>query len=436
MGGDRYDAIVVGAGPAGSTAALIMAQNNLSVALLERGDYPGSKNMFGGTIYSLPTQEIIPAFWQDAPLERPVVADELWFVDRDSAVKIGFTGLKFAKPPFNKFTVLRPKFDDWLAHKAVEAGAKLVTNALVVDLVYERIGLTVKKVDGVILDSGDVIYADVVVLAEGAPAHLVQKAGMRGPIEANSITLYVKEILEMPSGTIEERFNLEKGHGTNIAFVGDPTSGVVGKAGIWTNKDSISLIAGGYLNQLIKKGLNPYQLLERTKQHPIIKRLLDGAKPVEYMASIIPKGGYKSIPQLYGYGILVAGDAAMMISGRQGTDLAMLTGKYAALTITQAKAKGSFSPDILDAYERRVRGSYFMKDIIAHKNTKNYYDKYPDADYLITKMLNDAAYEYFKTSLESSREKNSKIIKQIRNFQSPGKTINDIYHGIRNWGVF
>lgn len=436
MSSNRYDAIVVGAGPAGSSAALTMAQNNLSVALLERGDYPGSKNMFGGTIYAAPTEEIIPAFWQQAPLERPVVSDELWFVDHDSTVKIGFTGLRFAKPPFNKFTALRAKFDNWLAHKAVEAGAHLLTNALAIDLVYERIGLISKKVDGVLLDSGDVLRTDVVVLAEGAPAYLAQKAGMRGNMETDSITLYVKEILDLPAGKIEERFNLDSGCGANIAFVGDPTSGVVGKAGIWTNKDSISLIVGGYLNQLISKGLNPLQLLEHTKQHPLIKRLLDGAKPVEYMGAIIPKGGYKNIPQLYGYGILVTGDAAMMISGRQGTDLAMLSGKYAAEAVCQAKAKGDFSPDILQAYERRIGSSYFMKDIEDNKNVGNYYKKYPDADYLINKMLNDAAYEYFKTDLEPGSQKIDKIIQQIRSFQHPWKTVKDVYHGIQNWGVF
>jgi electron transfer flavoprotein-quinone oxidoreductase len=63
-----------------------MAKNGMKAALIERGDYPGSKNMFGGVIYTEPTAAILPEFWQKAPLERNVTRDTLWFLDKDSAV--------------------------------------------------------------------------------------------------------------------------------------------------------------------------------------------------------------------------------------------------------------------------------------------------------------------------------------------------------------
>ena len=47
---ESYDLIVVGAGPAGSAAALVAARAGLSVLLLERGPFPGAKNMYGGVV--------------------------------------------------------------------------------------------------------------------------------------------------------------------------------------------------------------------------------------------------------------------------------------------------------------------------------------------------------------------------------------------------
>ncbi|SJZ88026.1 FAD-dependent oxidoreductase [Selenihalanaerobacter shriftii] len=436
MGNDRYDAVIVGAGPAGASAALLLAQNNSSVALIERGKKPGSKNMFGGSIYRKPTAKIIPGFWEKAPLERSIVTDELWLMDKNSAVKVGFTGLKFNEPPYNKFSAIRSKFDAWFANKAVEAGANLMTETLVDDLVYEKIGLLKKKVNGVKLDNGEIIYADVVLIAEGASANLTQKAGMRGRIEASSLTLYVKEELALPPEIIEARFNLEPGEGANLGMIGYPTSGVIGKGGLWTNKKSISLITGGYLNQINAKGISPYQLLSRFKKHPLIKRLIAGAESIAYKAHVIPKGGYENVPQLYDDGLLIAGDAAMMISGRRGSDIAMLTGLYAAETIAQARAAEDYSAKVLKGYEKRVMDSFFMKSIKKSKSAKKYYKDHPDADYLLTKAANDAAYRFFEVGVEPSEQKIKKIKKEILNMEPTKKLITDLYYGFKDWGIF
>lgn len=435
MGNDRYDAVVVGAGPAGSSAALTMAENNMSVLLLERGEYPGAKNVFGGTIYRQPTEIIVPAFWEEAPLERPVTSEELWLLDNDSAVKIGFTGLRFAKPPYNKFTALRSKFDRWLADKAQKAGARLVTNALVKDLIYEEYGARNRKVGGVLLESGDRIYSDIVILAEGVTGNLAEIAGLRKKITPDSLTLYVKEILELPSDKIEERFNLEKGEGAILGMVGYPSSGAIGKGAVFTNKDSISIMVGAYLNQIIEKGLNPFMLMQRLKSHTIIKRLIEGAKTMEFQAHTIPKGGYGQVPHLSAPGLMVTGDAAVMIVGRRGTDLAMLAGKFAGETAAQAKAAHNFS-ESLAAYEKKVRSSFFMHDIKADRGTKDYYRRYPDADFLLTKAANDMAYEYFTVDMLPFNQKFEKIIAKIANLQPLPKTLADVYQGFFHWGVF
>ena len=70
---DAFDAIVVGAGPAGITAAREMAKAGLSVVVLERGQFPGAKNVWGGILYRQPTEEMVPGFEAEAPLERPII---------------------------------------------------------------------------------------------------------------------------------------------------------------------------------------------------------------------------------------------------------------------------------------------------------------------------------------------------------------------------
>lgn len=435
---NHYDAIVVGAGPAGAAAALTLAQNGVSVALLERGDFPGSKNMFGGTIYQEPTQELIPAFWGEAPLERAIVSDNLWLMEKDSAVQVGFTGLRFGQEPYNKFSVLRSKFDRWFAGKAVEAGAELFNQALVRDLIYQE-GLLGKrkKVVGVKLDGGDTIKSDTVILAEGVNAFLTKESGLRSKIPSHAMVLYVKEVISLPSEKIEERFNLNKGEGANIGAIGFPTAGATGKGGIWTNRDSLSVVVGAYLNQIVERGLSPYQLLQRFKAHPLISRLIQGGQSVEYQAHLIPKGGLTFVPKLYDDGLIVTGDAAVMISGRRGTDLAMITGKIAADTVVQAKAKGDFSEKLMANYSLKLNKTFFMKDIkSAGPDTINYFKKYPDSDYLISNVANNLAYEFFNVGMTTEAEKSKKMKEVITAKQMPLKTMGDLYQGIQNWGVF
>ncbi len=435
---DSYDAIVVGAGPAGSAAAYIMAQNALSVTLLERGPYPGSKTMFGGTVYRRPLEEIVPAFWQEAPLERPVVKDELWFMEGDSAVNVGFTGLRFGKDPYNKFTAQRSVYDTWFANKAVQAGADLRTSTLATGLVYDKslLGRRQDRVIGVKLDTGEEMHADVVVLAEGVNAFLTKEAGLRREIPPHAMTFYVEEVVALEAGKINERFQLEGNEGATYGMIGYPTAGTVGKGGIYTYKEHVAIVVGSYLDQMSTRSHSPYELLQRFKNHPLIKRLIQGGETVHYKANLIPKGGYDFIPRLYMDGLLVAGDAAMMISGRRGTDLAALTGMHAAETVVQAKAKGDFSSRTLATYMHKLNNTFFMKDIRSARGGLRYYRRHPDSDYLVASVLNDMAYEFFTVDMSTKSEKRQRLMKTALDRQVPSKTLMDLYEGYQHWGVF
>ena len=120
------DAVVVGAGPAGSMAALVLARAGQKVVLLERGPFPGSKNMYGGVIYGRVLDELLPHWYQEAPIQRWVTRRSTMVLTETQALTVDYRSTNWGRPPYNGATAYRPDFDAWLAGKAVEDGAVLL----------------------------------------------------------------------------------------------------------------------------------------------------------------------------------------------------------------------------------------------------------------------------------------------------------------------
>src|SRR5271165_7076760 len=203
---ERFDAIVVGAGPAGNAAAYTMAKAGLKVLQIERGEYPGSKNVQGAILYSDALERIIPDFREDAPLERHVIEQRLWVLDDESFIGSHYRSDSFNRPPYNRYTIIRAQFDKWFSQKVQEAGALLICETTVSDLILDR-----DRVVGVQTDrEGGSIYADVVILADGVNSVLARKAGFRPELSPGDVALEVKEIHFMPQETLEARFNVSE----------------------------------------------------------------------------------------------------------------------------------------------------------------------------------------------------------------------------------
>ena len=106
MSDDKFDAIVVGAGVAGSVAALVMARAGLDVLVIERGDSAGCKNMTGGRLYAHTLEAIIPGFAVSAPVERKVTREKISFLTEESAVTLDFHREQPDVPQHASYTVL------------------------------------------------------------------------------------------------------------------------------------------------------------------------------------------------------------------------------------------------------------------------------------------------------------------------------------------
>jgi electron transfer flavoprotein-quinone oxidoreductase len=359
-----YDVVVVGAGPAGSAAALTAARAGRRVLLLERAEQPGGKNVSGAAFYAPQVLEaLVPEFWRRAPVERHLTRRVVAFTSPESALAVDFRTANWDHEPYNGFTLLRPRFDRWLADQAVEAGATLLTATVVDDLLRDGagrvVGVRTRRPDGD-------VEAGVVVAADGVNAFLAKRAGLRGELKPDEVSLGVKEVVALGRDAIEERFALTGDEGVTYEYVGAITGGVKGGAFLYTNRESLSLGVIVQIASLTAARVPAYELMEAFKAHPAVAPLLRGGRLVEYSAHMVPEAGLAGVSGLFGDGILVAGDAAGLCFATglylEGINYAIASGAAAGATAAEAAASGRVDASALRAYERRLRKSFVLRD--------------------------------------------------------------------------
>ena len=405
---EKFDAIVVGAGPAGSSCAYSLASSGIQVLLLERGKYAGSKNVFGGRIYPYSLKEILPHYEKDAPIERHVVKEGVTFMTEKSSMSMNFTS---SQP--HGFTAMRSKFDRWLSDKAVGKGAVLFPETKVDELIIEN-----DAVKG-IKTGADEVFANVVIDCEGVTATLAKRAGLTKDIAPEHVSVGVKEVIELPSGAIDERFGLENGEGFAGVYVGYASNWLRGGGFIYTNKDSISIGVVVKAVDLVEAKVEAPSIIENFKSHSLIEKLLRGGKVVEYSAHTIPEAGLAMVPKLYRNGMLICGDAAGFILNNgytfRGVDLAISSGIAAADTVKRAREKGDYTESRLSYYMEALEKRRVLTDLRTFRKAPKYmenrrlYTAYPK---LICEVLEE---------MYDIREAGTKKVRKIAREKIKGK---------------
>ena len=330
---EKFDAIVVGAGPAGIACAYTLAKEGKSVLVIERAATAGEKNVTGGRLYTYALDLVAPGLWEEAALERKVCHESTMIINGDKSIAIDYKDPAFTKEGMRpqSFTILRGVFDEWFASKAEEMGA-MVACGIKVDELMEENGCVIGVKAG-----EDEMLADIVIAADGVNSFIAQQAGLISDIAAHSVGVGVKEVIQLPSSTIEERFNLGPGEGTAMMILGC-TEGIHGGGFLYTNRDSISLGCVFMPEEAARHGRQVHDIFQDFKMHPAIYPLIADGETVEYSAHLVSETGYRGIPgKMYKEGLLVVGDAAGLVINTgysiRGIDLAMVSGVAAARAV-------------------------------------------------------------------------------------------------------
>lgn len=426
MASEKFQVIVVGAGPAGAAAAYRLAKAGCEVLLMERAKAPGSKNVSGGRLYSYALEELMPGEWQDAPLEREVIREVVTVMTEESSISLDcrLAGM----PPRLSYTVLRAKLDNWLAAKAEDAGAMLVSGA---------------KVDSLLLRDGRVVgvrtndeelEADIVILADGVNSLLASEAGLVPAPKAEHTAVAVKHVIALPEQAINERFNLRAGQGAGLLLLGACTAGLSGGGFLYTNRESVSL--GVVIDSLaLKKARTPLaDIAENIKFHPSIAPLIADGEVVEYSAHLIPEGGIKKVPRLYGDGYMIAGDAAGLVINNgftvRGMDYAIVSGIAAADTAIEALAVGRSTAVELKKYSALLAANV-LRDMETFRHTHDFMVSTPELYSTYPAIMEDIVKNIFTIAGDRSARLPSILKSSIFGRVSPWKLLRDGVKGMR-----
>lgn len=370
---EEFDVVVVGGGIAGCITAHQLAQAGHSVILVERGERCGSKNISGGVFYCQILAEIFPNFLEEAPIERIIDRNVISFLNEESQVSIDYRDSAF-DIPVNAVTVLRSKFDAWLAEKCEEAGVVVMPEVKADTLMIDRdrngsiCGIKIGE---------DELGAKIVVVAEGVNAFLPEAAGLKPKPKPNTLAVGVKSIIKLSEQTINERFNTDSRHGVAFAVVGDCTAGVAGGGFLYTNKESISIGVVLRLDSLTESSYSAPELHDRFINHPLVAPYLKDGELLEYGCHLIAEGGKPAMPQLVYEGMILVGDAAGLTLNTgftvRGMDLAAGSALAAAKAIDKALKEGNYTANQLCIYEKYLDESFVGKDMQTYHNAPAFF---------------------------------------------------------------
>ncbi|WP_372834965.1 electron transfer flavoprotein-ubiquinone oxidoreductase [Puniceibacterium confluentis] len=384
----EYDVVIVGAGPAGLSAAIRLKQLDaeLNVVVLEKGSEVGAHILSGAVLDPVGLDALIPD-WKEkgAPLNVPVKDDNFFMLGEAGKVRIP----NFPMPPLmsnhGNYIVSMGNVCRWMAEQAEALGVEIFPGMACSEIVYGENG----EVKGVVAgefgrnpdgtegpgyEPGMELHGKYVFLGEGVRGSLAKevigKYDLSKGKEPQKFGLGMKEIWEIDPEKHRE--------GSVTHTMGWPLGSNAGGGSFIYHLENNQVYVGFVVHLNYKNPhLYPYMEFQRFKHHPMVAELLKGGKRVAYGARAISEGGYQSMPKMVAPGVALLGCSVGMVNVPRikGNHNAMLSGKAAA-EAAFAAIRADRSGDELSAYETEVRDGAIGKDLFKVRNVKPLWSKY------------------------------------------------------------
>ena len=303
------EVVIVGAGPAGATAARALASAGVRVTLLDRARFPRNKPCGGGI--SLRVLRRFPYLSSALPRIATHTVTRLRLETPDGTWAIVDAG----EPAV--LMVRRVEFDALLVSLATDAGAALVCGADVAQTREDAGGVSVTTRDG------RVFRARIVVAADGVNSVVARRLGFNGGWPASALALDMME--ETPRADLRDT---------------DPSMlwiqyGERGYSYVFPKRDHVNVGIGYVLSHFRESvAMPPYGLQQRFVEALRDRGVLAGASVRRnFTPFLLPVGGpLKSVARGR---VLVAGDAGGFVNAftAEGIYYAMVTGDLAARAI-------------------------------------------------------------------------------------------------------